>query len=68
MSDWDAWDIGLLLTAVFFAVVALVRLMRGRRDQLVGQLQQEVSDEERRQKAAARKAAAAERKSKNKAA
>jgi hypothetical protein len=42
----DNWDITLLVIAGYLAVVSLMRLMARRRDQVLGQLQQQVEDEQ----------------------
>jgi len=43
----DGWDIALLVLAGYLAVVALVRLMIRRRDQLLRQLELEVKQAQR---------------------
>jgi uncharacterized membrane protein YqjE len=48
----DRWDIVLLIIGALVAVGSLVRLMRARRDQLVGQVRRQLA-EHRRRKAAA---------------
>jgi len=48
----DGWDLALLAIAGYVAIVALVRLMIRRRDQLVGELVEEAEQKKRRQAAA----------------
>ena len=45
----DGWDLALLAIAGYVAIVALVRLMIRRRDQLVGELVEEAERKKRRQ-------------------
>ena len=45
--DWSTTDIVILVVAAYLAVVSLVRLMRTRRDQLVGQIRQRMQVEKR---------------------
>ena len=54
----DRWDILLLAVGVLVAVSSLVRLMRARRDLLVGQVKQQL-EAHRRHEAAAKAAKAA---------
>lgn len=54
----DRWDIVLLVIGAVVAVGSLVRLMRARRDLLVGQVKQQFEEHRRREQAA--KAAAEE--------
>jgi hypothetical protein len=44
----DAWNWALLVVGGYVAVVALVRLMLGRRNHLLGQFRQEVAKEKGR--------------------
>lgn len=53
----QAWDVAILVIAGYAAVIALVRLMRNRRKELIAQLQAEIASERQRQ-AAQRPAAA----------
>jgi hypothetical protein len=43
----DGWDIALLVAAGYVAVSALVRLMRHRRDQMLGELRRQVGRQQR---------------------
>ncbi len=45
----DGWDIALLAAAGYVAVVAMVRLMRNRRDELISELRQQAETERQRQ-------------------
>lgn len=54
----DGWDIALLMLAAYVAVVALVRLMIRRRDQLIAQLQGEAEQAQRMKKLSDMKQAA----------
>jgi hypothetical protein len=51
----SGWDVAILLGAGYFALVLLVRLMRQRRDELIRQLQREVTLEQLKQRAARRR-------------
>jgi hypothetical protein len=51
----NGWDVAILLLAGYLAIVLLVRLMRKRRDELVRELQQEVTLEQFKQKAERRR-------------
>ncbi|QDU97621.1 hypothetical protein [Lignipirellula cremea] len=42
MTLWNGWDIALLAGAGYFAVLMLVRLMRTRRERLLGRLRGEI--------------------------
>jgi hypothetical protein len=44
----DRWDWALLVLGAYVAVVALVRLMLGRRNHLLGQFREEVAKEKGR--------------------
>ena len=44
----DRWDIALLLVAAYVAVMALVRLMSRRRQELVADLEQQIKAQRRR--------------------
>jgi hypothetical protein len=48
MGSFDQADIALLAVAAYVAVVVLVQLMRGRRDQLLGQLRDQMQRERAR--------------------
>ena len=50
MAFMNGWDIGLLIVAGYLAVTVLVRMMRVRRDTLVGQLHQQAEAERQRRK------------------
>jgi predicted exporter len=45
MAEMNAWDVAILLVAAYVAVLALVRLMRRRRDAVIAQLQTEVASQ-----------------------
>ena len=51
MAEMNAWDVAILLVAAYVAVLALVRLMRRRRDAVIAQLQTEVASQLLRQRA-----------------
>lgn len=59
MNGIDPWDAILLAVAAAIAVSSLVRLMRGRRNQLVSQVQQQLN-QQRQLKARAKAKAEAE--------
>jgi flagellar biosynthesis/type III secretory pathway M-ring protein FliF/YscJ len=44
----DAWNVAILLTAAYVAVITLARLMIRRRNQMLEQFRQEVEKEKRR--------------------
>jgi hypothetical protein len=46
----DGWNLALLVVAAYVAVVALVRLMLARRDQMLDQFRQEVAKEKGRRR------------------
>jgi hypothetical protein len=52
MPNMDVWSWVLLAIGVFVAVSSLVRLMRNRRDQLLGELTAQVREEQHRKKMA----------------
>jgi hypothetical protein len=51
----NGWDVAILLLAGYLAIILLVRLMRQRRDELVRELQKEVTLEQLKQKAERRR-------------
>jgi hypothetical protein len=51
MANLDGWDWALLVVGAYVAVVSLVRLMRGYRDALLGQLRDQIEQEQLRQSA-----------------
>ncbi len=51
MQHMDGWSIALLVVAAYVAVLALVRLMRKRRDQMVERFREEVEKEKKMQEA-----------------
>ena len=55
MAEMNAWDVAILLVASYIAVIALVRLMRRRRDAAIAQLQAEVAVQLDRKRAAQRR-------------
>jgi len=50
----DRWDILIIAGAGYIAVVALVRLMAARRDQLVQQVRRQIEQQQAQQKKAAK--------------
>ena len=48
MGSMDRWDIALLAVVAYVAVMALVRLMAKRRDQMFGELKEQVKAEQSR--------------------
>lgn len=50
MNWMDRWDIALLVIAAYVAVMALVRLMSRRRQELVADLEQQIKTQRRRAK------------------
>jgi len=52
MPNMDVWDWVLLAIGGFIAVTTLVRLMRGRRDQLLAELTAKAKQEQERKKLA----------------
>ena len=55
MGSMDRWDVALLAVVGYVAVMALVRLMTKRRDQMIDELQEQVKDEQRHKKAEEKK-------------
>jgi heme exporter protein D len=54
MGAMDNWDVTLLVVMGYLAIVALVRLMSRRRDQLLDEFRRQIEEEQKR--AAAEKA------------
>ena len=50
MPDMDGWDWALLAGAVYLAVIALVRLMRSRRDVVLQELSHEAEQQKNRKR------------------
>ncbi len=48
MGNMDSWDLTLMVVAAYLAIVALVRLMHRRRNQVIEKLRQEAETEKRR--------------------
>ncbi|MHC4178965.1 MAG: hypothetical protein ACYSWU_15740 [Planctomycetota bacterium] len=48
MGNMDGWDVALLVVAGYVALVSLVRLMIGRRDQLLDEFRRELKKERQR--------------------
>lgn len=48
MENMDGWDVALLVAAGYVAVMALVRLMIRRRDQMLETFRREVAKEKKR--------------------
>ncbi len=48
MGTMDNWDVTLLVVAGYLAVVALVRLMTRKRDQMVDDFRRQVAEEKKR--------------------
>lgn len=55
MSNMDRWDILLLIGAGFVAVVALIQLMLGRRDEILRTLKADFEAEQQRKRDEERK-------------
>jgi hypothetical protein len=55
MGAMDNWDVTLLVVMGYLAIVALVRLMARRRDQLLDEFRRQIGEEQKR-KAAIEKA------------
>jgi hypothetical protein len=55
----DRWDVLILAVAAYVAVMTLVRLMAHRRNELVGQVRQQIADLQKQKKKAAKKKNAA---------
>ncbi len=55
MGSMDGFDVALLAVVGYVAVMALVRLMTKRRDQMIDELQEQVKDEQRHKKAEEKK-------------
>ena len=51
MNDWNRWDFALLALAGYIAVIALVRLMLARREQVVARLRAELQQQRQQQAA-----------------
>jgi hypothetical protein len=47
----DRWDVLIVAVAAYVAVMTLVRLMTHRRDELVGQVRQQIDDLQKQKKA-----------------
>lgn len=54
----DRWDILIGTVATYVAVMTLVRLMRQRRNELVGQVREQMADLQKKKKKAKKKEAA----------
>jgi hypothetical protein len=50
MGALDNWDITLLFVACYVAVVALVRLMARHRDQMIGDMRNQIAKEKKRKR------------------
>ncbi len=61
MGFMDGWDIALLVIAGYVAVVALIRLMTRRRDQMIDEFREEVEKEQNRKAAQRRREAQQQR-------
>jgi hypothetical protein len=48
----DAWTVGLFAVGTFWAVTALVRLMRGQRDKLLAELTAQAREEQQKKQLA----------------
>jgi len=55
MGNMDGWDMALLVAAGYVAVMALVRLMIRRRDQMQAEFHEEVRKEKQRRETELRK-------------
>jgi len=49
MGNMDSWDVTLLVVAGYLAIMALVRLMARRRNQVYEELHRQAEDEKRKQ-------------------
>lgn len=54
----DRWDVLIIAVATYVAITALVRLMVRRRDELVAQVRQQITELQKKKKKAAKQAAA----------
>ena len=61
MGNMDGWDLTLLVAAGYVAVMALVRLMIRRRDQMQAEFRESVKKENKRREMERRKEEAAQR-------
>lgn len=52
----DRWDVLIVAVAAYIAVMALVRLMAHRRNELVSQVRQQIADLQKQKKKAAKQA------------
>jgi hypothetical protein len=52
----DRWDVLIVAVAAYVAVMTLVRLMARRRNELVGQVRQQLADLQKQKKKAAKQA------------
>jgi hypothetical protein len=52
----DRWDVLIVAVAAYVAVMTLVRLMASRRNELVGQVRQQVADLQKQKKKTAKQA------------
>ena len=50
MGAMDNWDITLLVVAGYLAVIALVRLMRRQRDQMLDEFRRQIKEDNKREK------------------
>ena len=57
MAEMNAWDVVILAVAAYVGILALVRLMRRRRDAVIAELQTEVSSQLERKRAERRREA-----------
>ena len=55
MGWMDRWDLILVLVAVYVAVMALVRMMARRRDELVTDVRRQLDEQRQKSKKSARK-------------
>lgn len=56
----DRWDVLIIAVAAYVAVTTLVRLMVRRRDELIAQVRQQITELQKQKKKAAKQAAANE--------
>ena len=56
----DRWDVLIIAVAAYVAVTTLVRLMVRRRNELIAQVRQQITDLQKKKKKAAKQAAAKE--------
>jgi hypothetical protein len=56
MADMDGWSLAILVVAAYIAVTTLSRMMLRRRDEMMGQIRQEVEKNKKRDEKAKKNA------------